>query len=198
MGLARARRLPAAARRACGGSAAATACRFRRRARRSNRVGILLSRALPLPEPTLLPKRKGQLVSFDGLDLNALKFEHTALGSRPAWGGEAADPVACRKDPVARNDQWHRVACHRLTNVACRLRPRAKLLCQCSIGGRVSPSNPTRRFIDFPCEKLLRTEIEFDSGEICLFPVEVVPHRGDNFGHGRWRGASYGTGGATP
>ena len=67
---------------------------------------------------TLLPKRKLRLVSFHGLDLNALEFEHTALGSRPARGGEAADPVARRKDPVARNDQGHRIACHRLTDFA--------------------------------------------------------------------------------
>jgi hypothetical protein len=51
------------------------------------------------------------------LDMNALQLEHAHLGRR-SWRGETADPASGRQDPMAGDDQRHRISGHGLADLA--------------------------------------------------------------------------------
>src|ERR1700730_16996783 len=62
------------------------------------------------PVSLLEPKRL--LSRLRWLDMNALQLEHADLGRRAAGRGETTNPAAGRQDPVAGDDQRHRILCH--------------------------------------------------------------------------------------
>src|SRR3984893_10920520 len=96
------------------------------------------------------------------LDMNTLELEHAHLGRRAARRRKATDLAAGRQDPVARNDQRHRIVGHGFTDVARGLWPGANLLCQSAIGGRMTPSNLPSRSIDLVEERALLIEVELE------------------------------------
>ena len=50
--------------------------------------------------------------------MNALQLEHADLSRRAAWRGKTTDLAAGRQDPVAGDDQRHRILGHGFTDVA--------------------------------------------------------------------------------
>ena len=108
--------------------------------------------------PGLEPKRL--LSRLRWLDMNALQLEHADLGRRAAWRGKTTNLAAGRQDPVAGDDQRHRILGHGLTDIARGLWPGAEFLRQSAIRGRVAPSDLPRRSIDLLEERVLITEVE--------------------------------------
>src|SRR6202045_2767645 len=135
--------------------------------------------------PGLEPKRL--LSRLRRLDMNAFQLEHADLGRRAAWRGKTTNLAAGRQDPVAGDDQRHRVLCHRLTDIARGLWPGAEFLRQSAISGRVAPSNPPRRSIDSLEECVLLTEVEPEAGKIHRLALEITLHSSDRLDH-LWRG----------
>jgi len=82
------------------------------------------------------------------------------MGADKAWGGKTANLTSGRKDPVAGDDQRHRIPGHGLTDIARSFWPGAELLRQGAIGCRAAPSDPPRRGIDLLEERVLLTEVE--------------------------------------
>jgi hypothetical protein len=113
--------------------------------------------------------------------MNALQREHADLGRRAAWSGKTANLTAGRQDPVAGDDQRHRIPGHGLTDIARSFWPGAKLLRQGAIGRRAAPSDPPRRGIDLLEERVLLTEVEPEAGKIRLlaFEIALVVPQGD-------------------
>src|SRR5438876_8261962 len=88
-----------------------------------------------------------------------------------------------RQDPVAGDDQGHRIPGHSLADVARGFWPGAEFLRQGSVGRCAPPSDPPGRGIDAPKEWVLLTKIEPEAGEICLLALEIAFHSGDGLGH---------------
>src|SRR5882724_13295226 len=61
---------------------------------------------------------EGPLRRLRRLDADALQLEHANLGRRAARRGEAPDLAAGRQDPVAGDDQGHRILGHGLADIA--------------------------------------------------------------------------------
>src|SRR6202011_3453511 len=116
--------------------------------------------------PGLEPKRL--LSRLQWLEMNALQLEHADLGRRAARRGKTANLTAGRQDPVAGDDQRHRIPDHGLTDVARSFLPGAQLLRQSAIGRCVAPSDPPRRRVDLLEERFLLTEVEPEDGKIRL------------------------------
>src|SRR5579883_3460962 len=131
-------------------------------------------------------------------DMNALELEHADLGRRAPWRRKAADPAAGSQDPVAGDDQRHRILGHRLADIAGGLGPGAKLLRDGAIGGRAPPSDPPHRGVDFCEERVLLAQIELNRGKIRLFAVEIALCGGDGVGHLRRGLTGRSTGHAPP
>jgi hypothetical protein len=66
---------------------------------------------------SLESKFKRLLCRWRWPDMNALQREHASLGCRTAWRGKTANLAACRQDPVARDDQGHRITRHGPANI---------------------------------------------------------------------------------
>ena len=80
--------------------------------------------------------------------MNPLQREHADLGRRAAWRGETTNLAACRQDPVAGDDQRHRIVRHGLTDIARSFRSGTEFLRQSAISGRAAPSDLPRRGIN--------------------------------------------------
>src|ERR1700722_1774092 len=100
------------------------------------------------------------------LDIDTLKGEHAAFGSRAARGGKSAYPAARRQHSVARDDQRDRVFCHGLADIACGLRSRAEFLRQRAVGRRVAPPDLPQDIIDLLEEGVLIAKIERVAGKV--------------------------------
>src|SRR5207247_4926771 len=124
--------------------------------------------------------------------MNALQLEHADLRHRAAWRGKAANLTTGRQDPVAGDDQRHRIVGHGLTDIARGLWPHAELVRQSAIGGGLAPSDPPCRSIDAPEEWVLLTEVELEPGKIRLLALEITLHSGDRLGHLRDGRAGFG------
>ena len=111
--------------------------------------------------------------------MNALQREHADLGRRAAWYRKTANLAACRQDPVAGDDQRHRILCHGLANIARGFRSGAEFLRQSAVSGRAAPSDQPRRGINTLEERVLLTEVELDPGKIRLLALEIALYSGD-------------------
>lgn len=126
--------------------------------------------------------------------MNALQFEHADLGRRAAWRGKTANLPAGCQDPVAGDDERHRIPGHRLTDIARRLWPGAEFLRHGAIGRRAAPSDPPCRGIDLLEERILLAEVELEAGKIRLLALEIALHGGDGLDYLRRGRAAFGAG----
>ena len=78
--------------------------------------------------PSSEPKRP--LSRSRWLEMNALQLEHAHLGRRAAWRGKTTNLAAGRQDPVAGDDQRHRILGHGLTHITRGLWPGTDFLRQ--------------------------------------------------------------------
>ena len=92
--------------------------------------------------------------------MNTFEFEHADLGGRAAWRGKAAHLAAGSQDPMARDDQRHRIFGHGLADISRRFWAGAELFCQCAIGRRMTPADTTRRGVDLLEELVLAIKVE--------------------------------------
>ena len=79
---------------------------------------------------TAVLKPERLLCRWRWLDVNALQREHADLGRRAAGCGKTANLAACRQDPVAGDDQRHRILCHGVADIARSFRSGAEFLRQ--------------------------------------------------------------------
>jgi len=98
---------------------------------------------LPSPEALPLLKPERLLCRSCRLDLNALQREHPDLGCRAVWCGKTTNLTSRRQDPVAGDDQRHRILRHGLADIARAFRSGAEFLCQGAMV--VVRPHPTRR-----------------------------------------------------
>jgi hypothetical protein len=104
------------------------------------------------------------------LDVNAFQSKHADLGRRAAWRGKTTNLTPCRQDPVAGDDQRHRILRHGLADIACGFGSGAEFLGQGAISCRAPPSDPSRRGIDALEEWVQLAEIELESEKSVSLP----------------------------
>src|SRR5262249_6256327 len=123
------------------------------------------------------------LCRWRGLQVNALQREHAGLGRQAAWRGKSADLTPRRQDPVAGDDQRHRILRHGLADIARGFRSGAEFLREGAVGRCVAPSDPSSRDVDALEEWVLLAEVELEPGKIRLLAVEIAPYSSDRLGH---------------
>jgi hypothetical protein len=111
------------------------------------------SEATELDLADFLQQRWGMPVSYVITAYNDMaKIRDPAGGEALLIGivyrGKTTNLTAGREDPVAGDDQRHRIPGHGLTDIARRFWPSAEPLCQSAIARRVAPSDPSRRSVD--------------------------------------------------
>ena len=106
--------------------------------------------------------------------MNALQREHADLGRRAAWCGKTTNLTAGREDPVAGDDQRHRIPGHGLTDIAGGFWPGTEFIRQSAIGRRVTPCDPPRRGVDALEERILLAEVEPEAGKIRLLALKFT------------------------
>jgi hypothetical protein len=106
--------------------------------------------------------------------MNPLQRKHADLGRRAAWGGKTTNLAAWRQDPVAGDDQRHRILRHGLANIARGFRSGAELLRQSAISGRATPFDLSRSGINTLEERGLLTEVELEPGKIRLLALKIA------------------------
>jgi len=126
--------------------------------------------------------------------MNPLQRKHADLGCRAAWGGKTTNLAACRQDPVAGDNQRHRILRHGLANIARGFRSGAEFLRQSAISGRATPFDLSRRGINTLEERGLLTEVELEPGKIRLLALKIALYSGDSFDHLRRGRARFGAG----
>src|SRR5436190_19029272 len=95
------------------------------------------------------------------------------LRRRAPRRGEAPDLAAGGQDPMAGNDQRHRILGHSLADIARGLRAGAELLGQRAVRGDLAPSDLPRRRIDALKKFVLPSKVEDDLRKIRLLSFEI-------------------------
>ena len=147
------------------------------------RAGLLDDPASAVAGGLAASKPERLLCRWRRLQVNPLQREYTDLGRRATWRGKSADLPICRQDPVAGNDQRHRIRRHSLADIARGFRSGAEFPREGAVGRCVAPSDPSSRGVDALEEWVLRAEVELEPGKICLLAVEIAPYSSDRLGH---------------
>src|SRR6185437_5717303 len=119
-------------------------------------------------------------------DAHTFQLQHADLRRGAARRRKAADLAAGRQHAMARNDQRHGIARHRLADVARRFRSGAELFRQRAIGRRLAVPDLAECCVDAPEEILLAGEVDLDVRKIDLLAGEVAPGSGDDAADFRW------------